>query len=158
MDKTPIVIRITGGTKMKILPASRILFALALSWPALSPAADTECSIPKAQTTHIRLGIVLSTDDAETVFNVFRLANFAADSGDTVSVFLLGRGVTLDCIKGGKLNIAAQVRRFLDNGQKIMACTTCLKFHKSKGSEICPLSTMQDLYDLVRDSDRVITF
>jgi len=124
--------------------------------PAL--AGETECSTPRGGTKPIKLGIVLTTADSETVFNVFRLANFSADSGDTVSVFLLGKGVELDRIKSAKFDIPAQVQRFLKNGQKIMACTTCLKFHKSKGSAVCPLSTMQDLYDLIRASDRVLTF
>ena len=130
-----------------------VLFAATPAW-----AGQTECSEPRAGTKPQKLGIVLTTDDPETVFNVFRLANFSADSGDTVSVFLLGKGVELDRIKSEKFDIQAQVRRFLGNSQKIMACTTCLKLRHSAGSEICPLSTMQDLYDLIRASDRVLTF
>ena len=130
--------------------------ALITTIPAF--AEDPGCTTPKAQKANIKLGIVLTTTDPETVFNVFRLANFSADSGDTVSVFLLGKGVELDRIKSAKFDIPAQVKRFLGNGQKIMACATCLKFHQSKGSEICPISTMQDLYDLIRASDRIVTF
>jgi len=135
-----------------------LLVAMTLIGTIPAMADVKECSQPRGGTTPIKVGIVLTTDDPETVFNVFRLANFSADSGDTVSVFLLGKGVMLDRIKDGKFGITAQVRRFLGNGQKIMACTTCLKFHQSGGSEICPLSTMQDLYDLIRASDRILTF
>lgn len=132
---------------------------LALAFIAAAPAAgETECSEPRTGMKPQKLGIVLTTDDPETVFNVFRLANFSADSGDTVTVFLLGKGVTLDRIKSRKFDLDGQIKRFLTNGQKIMACTTCLKFHDSPGSEVCPLSTMQDLYDLIRESDRVVTF
>ena len=28
----------------------------------------------------------------------------------------------------------------------------------SQGSELCPLSTMKDLYTLIREADRVVTF
>ena len=34
---------------------------------------------------------------------------------------------------------------------------TCLKLRNSEGSEVCPLSTLQDHYEVVRDSDRVIS-
>jgi uncharacterized protein involved in oxidation of intracellular sulfur len=45
-----------------------------------------------------------------------------------------------------------------DNGGKILACGTCLKIRQQGADELCPLSTMQDLYELTRDSDKVLTF
>jgi hypothetical protein len=33
-----------------------------------------------------------------------------------------------------------------------------LKLRESAGSEVCPLSTLKDLSEIVRDSDRVLTF
>jgi uncharacterized protein involved in oxidation of intracellular sulfur len=106
----------------------------------------------------LKLGIVLTTADPETVFNVFRLANYSADNGDSVSVFLLGRGVDLDQIHDAKFDAQSHARTFLGKGGKIMACGTCLKIRNSGGSELCPLSTLKDLHALVRDSDRVVTF
>ena len=50
------------------------------------------------------------------------------------------------------------MREFLDLGGAILACGTCLKLRQAEGSELCPVSTMKDLYEIVRDSDRVITF
>jgi uncharacterized protein involved in oxidation of intracellular sulfur len=143
---------------MKTRHALVCLLATALVGTIPAFAGVTECNTPRGGTKPQKLGIVLTTNDPETVFNVFRLANFSADSGDTVSIFLLGKGVELDRIKSAKFDIPAQVHRFLSNGQKIMACATCLKFHQSSGSEMCPISTMQDLYDLIRASDRVLTF
>jgi uncharacterized protein involved in oxidation of intracellular sulfur len=48
----------------------------------------------------------------------------------------------------------------VDNGGEIYACGTCLKLRQrhSTGSEMCPLSTMQDLYDLINWSDKLVTF
>lgn len=43
-------------------------------------------------------------------------------------------------------------------GGMIMACGTCLKLRQSEGSEICPLSTMQDLHRMVAECDKVLTF
>ena len=50
------------------------------------------------------------------------------------------------------------MRELLKQGGEILACGTCLKLRHTEGSELCPVSTMKDLYELVRDSDRVITF
>ncbi len=47
----------------------------------------------------MNLGVVLSTNDPETAFNAMRLANFAANEGDDVAVFLINAGVELDLIK-----------------------------------------------------------
>ena len=40
---------------------------------------------------------------------------------------------------------------------EFLACVTCLKLRNSEGSEVCPLSTLKDHYEIVRDSDKVIT-
>jgi hypothetical protein len=51
-----------------------------------------------------------------------------------------------------------QGQTYRSEGGPIVACGTCLKVRKLEGSEICPLSTIQDLYALIRDSDKVLTF
>jgi sulfur relay (sulfurtransferase) complex TusBCD TusD component (DsrE family) len=106
----------------------------------------------------MKLGMVVSVVEAETVFNVLRLANFSVGQGDSVKVFLLGQGVELDQIKDARFDVHAQARTLVDAGGEILACGTCLKLRNSQGSELCPMSTMKDLYELVRDSDRVVTF
>ena len=106
----------------------------------------------------MKLGIVLTCTEPETVFNALRLANFAVKEKDEVGIFLLGKGVELDQIEDGRFEVRAQAESFLGAGGKIMACGTCLELRNSEGSDICPLSTMKDLYELIRDSDRVLTF
>lgn len=34
----------------------------------------------------------------------------------------------------------------------------CINLRHPQGSELCPLSTMKDLYDLVRESGKVVIF
>ena len=41
----------------------------------------------------MKLGIVLYSNDPETVWNVFRLGNFSLNKGDDVKMFLLAKGV-----------------------------------------------------------------
>ena len=106
----------------------------------------------------MKLGIVLSTTEPETVFNALRLGNYALGQGDSVRVFLLGKGVELDKIQDERFNARQQAESLLQAGGTMQACGTCLKLRDSQGSELCPLSTMKDLYEIVRDSDRVVTF
>ncbi|MBI2498000.1 MAG: DsrE family protein [Opitutae bacterium] len=74
-----------------------------------------------------------------------------------MKVFLMGQGVELDRIDDPKFNVPEQARAMLAAGGQFLACGTCLKLRESKGSELCPLSTLKDLYEIVRDSDRLVT-
>jgi uncharacterized protein involved in oxidation of intracellular sulfur len=106
----------------------------------------------------MKLGIVIYSNDPETVWNAFRIGVFARKQGDTVSVFLLGKGVEAESLNSEKFDTTGQMRQFLEIGGSILACGTCLKMRHSEGSDICPISTMQDLHALIRDSDKVLTF
>ena len=106
----------------------------------------------------MKLGIVIYSNDPETVWNAFRLANFSLKEGDGVKIFLLAKGVECESIDTDKFKVTEQMKLFVDNGGKILACGTCLKIRHSEGSETCPLSTMKDLYNIVKLSDKVITF
>jgi len=106
----------------------------------------------------MKLGVILSQTEPETVFNALRLANYSLKQGNTVKIFLIGKGVELDKISDAKFNLQEQSRTVLEAGGQFLACGTCLKLRESVGSEICPLSTLADLYEMVRDSDRLVTF
>jgi uncharacterized protein involved in oxidation of intracellular sulfur len=54
-------------------------------------------------------------------------------------------------------NVKKLARVILAAGGQFFACTTCLKLREEEGSDICPLSTLKDHYEIVRDSDKVIT-
>lgn len=112
---------------------------------------------PTTMRSRMKLGIVISTNEPEIAFNALRLANYAAGQGDSVRVFLLGKGVELDQIQDERFNAKQQAESLLKAGGTIQACGTCLKLRNSGGSEVCPLSTMKDLYEIVRDSDRLVT-
>lgn len=105
----------------------------------------------------MKMGVIISSNDAETAFNALRLANFSRKEGDDVRIFLLGKGVDLDQITDERFDIKGQAESFLDAGGEILACGTCLELRHSKGSEICPISTMQDLHRLIQESERLIT-
>ena len=106
----------------------------------------------------MKLRIVIYSNDPEIVWNAFRLGVFSRKQGDTVSVFLLGRGVEAESLDSGKFDVIGQIHSFSEVGGSILACGTCLKIRKSKGSDICPVSTLQDLYALIHDSDKILSF
>lgn len=106
----------------------------------------------------MKLGILISQTEPETVFNALRLANYGLKQGDTVRIFLVGRGVEMDRINDVAFNVREQAQAVLDAGGQFLACGTCLKLRESVGSDICPLSTLKDLYEIVRTSDRLVTF
>jgi uncharacterized protein involved in oxidation of intracellular sulfur len=105
----------------------------------------------------VKLGIIIKHTDPETVFNTRRLASYSLQQGDEVRIFLSGKGVEIDQIEDAKFNVQAEARRVLDAGGQFLACGTCLKLRNAQGSQVCPLSTLKDHYEIVRDSDRLVT-
>lgn len=106
----------------------------------------------------MKIGIVIYSNDPETVWNAFRFGNFSLGQGDEAKVFLLAKGVECESLDTEQFKITEQMHTFVDNGGKILACGTCLKIRQSEGSELCPLSTIKDLHDIVTESDKVVTF
>ena len=106
----------------------------------------------------MKLGVVISSNDAETCWNALRFANYSLGQHDEVRIFLIGKGVEHEQVSTQQYNTVEQAQKFLQGGGTIYACGTCIKSREQQSSEICPLSTMKDLYHLVRDSDKVVTF
>ena len=105
----------------------------------------------------MKLGIVIYSSDSETVWNAFRLGVFSLKEGDKVKVFLLAKGVECEKLDTDKFKVVEQMQLFVDNGGEILACGSCLTIRNSEGTELCPLSSMKDLYEIIRDSDKVIS-
>jgi uncharacterized protein involved in oxidation of intracellular sulfur len=106
----------------------------------------------------MKLGIIVYSTDAEVVFNAFRLANFSLKEKDDVRLFLLASGVDYESLSSEQFPIVDLAQSYVDNGGQILACGTCLNLRQKDDSELCPLSTMKDLYELVRDCDKTVTF
>ena|SRR3989338_10877675 len=107
----------------------------------------------------MKLAIILSTKHEETNWNAFRLANLAVSKGDMVTVFLIGEGVEYNTNSFTQFNIKRQINKFLKSGNsRIIACGTCMDIREQKGSKECPAGGIEDLYDLIINSDKVITF
>ncbi|HLY73509.1 MAG TPA: DsrE family protein [Planctomycetota bacterium] len=106
----------------------------------------------------MKLGVIISSNDPETCWNALRFANFSLKQKDQVRVFLIGKGVEFQNVSTDKFNSVGQADAFLKGGGKIDACGTCIKSRDQAESEMCPISTMKDLYEIVRESEKVVTF
>lgn len=106
----------------------------------------------------MKVAIVISSNEAETSFNAFRFANFCIEKKEIVKVFLIGKGVEAEQISDKKFNIKDQMEKFVSSNGEILACGTCFKIRNSSGTELCPLSTMNDLYEMTIEADKVVSF
>ena len=106
----------------------------------------------------MKIGIIISQTDPETVWNAFRLGNFSLGKKHGVKVFLVGKGVECEKIRSKNFDVRSQMQEFAASGGRIFSCGTCLKYRSMKGSNICPVSTMQDLMKIVEDSERIVSF
>lgn len=59
---------------------------------------------------------IVSTDDAETMYNALRMANAGLQKGDEISVFMLGKGVTYEAVGGDDFDVVSQVNQFTEEG------------------------------------------
>ncbi len=106
----------------------------------------------------MKIGIIISSNDAETCWNALRYANFVIGQRDEVKVFFMGKGVEYQKVSTDKFNTIEQADKFLKSGGKIYACGTCIKNREQEGSKTCPISTMKDMYEIIKESDKVVTF
>ncbi len=102
----------------------------------------------------MKLGLIITQTDPETVSMRYGLLFTSLEQGDQVRIFLSGRGVEIDQIQNSNFDVKSQAQKVLDAGGQFLAC---LKLRNSKGSEVCPLSTLKDHYEVIRDSDKVVT-
>lgn len=106
----------------------------------------------------MKIGVIISSNDAETCWNALRYANFCLGQKDEVRVFLMGKGVEYQAISTDRFNTTEQAEKFLSGGGKIFACGTCIKSRNQEGTEMCPINTMKDMYEIIKESEKVVTF
>jgi len=106
----------------------------------------------------MKIGIIISSNDAETCWNALRYANYCIGQKDETKVFFMGKGVEYQKISTDKFNAVEQADKFIKSGGKIYACGTCIKSREQESSEMCLISTMKGMYEIVKESDKVLTF
>ena len=106
----------------------------------------------------MKIGVVISSNDAETCWNALRYANFCLNQKDEAKIFFMGKGVEHQKVSTEKFNTVEQAEKLIQAGGKIYACGSCINSREQEGSDMCPTSTMKDMHEIVKESDRIVTF
>lgn len=106
----------------------------------------------------MKIGIVISTNDSEEVWNAFRFGNVTLKEGHSVRLFLVNKGVEAEDIKSERFPVKEQLQSFIENKGELLACGTCMKARQKEESNFCPIATMKELLEIVVESDKLITF
>ena len=106
----------------------------------------------------MKVGIIISQTDPETVWNAFRFGNFSLNKGHNVRTFLIGKGVECVEIVNKDFPVIDEINKYVESEGEIFACGTCLVSRNKEGTPICPMSTMNDLMELVEESDKIVSF
>jgi hypothetical protein len=135
-----------------IIPLTIFLFLSLSSFTNYAPPEENNKKLPTS------IGLVIYSNDVETVWNALRLANYSKNQGDTVHIFLLGKGVEVDKLVEENKDLEEQVDSFLEKGGAILGCGTCLHSRKNDQPQVCKFSSLKDLYQLIRENKIVLTF
>jgi uncharacterized protein involved in oxidation of intracellular sulfur len=106
----------------------------------------------------MKIGIILSSNDPEEVWNAFRFANVALKENHAVRVFLVNKGVEAEDIKSERFSVREQLQTFVENKGELLACGTCMKNRQKEESNFCPIATLTDMLEIVDWSDKLVTF
>ncbi len=106
----------------------------------------------------MKFGILIETNEPEKAWNGVRFANASLKAGHEVKIFLMSAGVEIEGITSGKYDAKKQLDDFAAAGGTVLACGTCIKARNSEGTEVCPISTLNDCVAMVEWADKVITF
>ena len=60
----------------------------------------------------MKLLVIISSDDGETIYNAMRLANVAEQKGDEVAVFMLGQGVCFARSSSEYFDVKGEIDKF----------------------------------------------
>jgi len=63
---------------------------------------------------------VISTNDAETVYNAVRLANVSLTKGKEVNMFMVGRGVEFNEISTEDFDVNSQIEEFYSRSGELI--------------------------------------
>jgi uncharacterized protein involved in oxidation of intracellular sulfur len=147
------------GNYIKIISMRKTLILLTIISGLHGSMTHAQCGGSTSKTyASTSIGIVIYSNDVETEWNALRFANFSKSQGDTVTIFLLGKGVELDSLVKKNNELKEQAKEFLDKSGNILGCGTCLASRKNNEPKICKFSSMNDMYDMIRKSKIVMTF
>jgi sulfur relay (sulfurtransferase) complex TusBCD TusD component (DsrE family) len=104
------------------------------------------------------MGIVISSGDNETVWNAIRLGIAAQSKGDTVVIFVISKAVDVFMKDTSSFNIQKISQQFVSKGGDIYTCATCAKMRGTEEVKSCTITSIYDLYEIIKRSKKVVSF
>jgi sulfur relay (sulfurtransferase) complex TusBCD TusD component (DsrE family) len=106
---------------------------------------------------------IIYSNDPETVWNAYRFANSSLVYDNQVNIFLLGKGVEAASISTLQFDVQEQMDLFSESGGVVIGCGVCCENREDtmpflKEQLKCEMGSMQQLYTLVAEADKVLTF
>lgn len=106
---------------------------------------------------------IIYSNDPETVWNAFRFANTALGYDNQVDVFLLGKGVEAAGISTLQFDVQEQMNLYRENGGRMTGCGVCCETRTDempflKEQLNCEMGSMQQMYVLMTEAEKVLTF
>jgi tRNA 2-thiouridine synthesizing protein D len=108
----------------------------------------------------MKIGILISTGNPETLWNALRFANLClnTDNNNEVSIFLNAKAVAYESVDTEKFNIKELAKTFVLSEGNLIACGKCLGFRGLQENEVCRKGNQKDLYEMVMTSDKLVCF
>jgi len=134
-----------------------VILFIAISGKAqLFSGCENVSAFSKSRTPDI--GIVISSGDAETVWNALRLGIAAQSKGDTVVIFVISKAVDVFMKDSSKFDIPKTSFDFVSKGGDIYTCATCAKMRHTEEVQMCTITSVFDLYEIIKRSKKVVSF
>jgi predicted peroxiredoxin len=104
------------------------------------------------------LGIVISSGDEETVWNALRLGIAAESKGDSVVIFVISKAVDVFLKDSTQFDISKTSIQFVSKGGNIYTCATCASMRHTDYVQMCTITSVYDLYEIVKRSKKLVCF
>ncbi len=142
--------------KKNIIILILVLFSIQSGSAQLFSGCENVSAFDKSSTPD--LGIIICSGDAETVWNALRLGIAAQQKGDTVVIFVISKAVDVFMKDSTGYDIPGTSLNFSAGGGDIYTCATCAKSRHTENVQMCTITSIYDLYEIVKRSVKVVTF
>ena len=111
----------------------------------------------------MKIALVVYSNEPEVIWNAFRLGTTSLTYDNEVTVFLLGSGVEAPTLGTLKFDVQEQLTLFRQEGGNLIGCGVCCEIRRDNMPLLeeqldCEIGSMQTLYGLIAEADKIITF
>jgi len=106
----------------------------------------------------MKIGIILTTKDYETIWNALRVASEAKNRNHEVKVFLMGEARDLENLTHNKFDVMAQISAFISAGGKFIVRGEIPSDTNTKEAEKFIYSAMNKCIDIIEWADKIVSF